>query len=268
MHQKQKELQQRFEGFLKTPNLWVENSVFSIEQYDLPEKTSTITIEIDEKQRLGKYIEQFVFYQLKQNGATLIAENIQIQKNKTTLGELDCIFKENESTIHLEIVYKFYLYDATVGNSEIEHFIGPNRKDSLLEKLNKLKEKQLPLLYSTTCKENISMLNIDWHTILQKVCFKAQLFIPFGSKVQLKILNNQCIVGFYITENQLHNFKDCKFYIPIKKDWLLTPTTHVNWIRFTEFKTTAKAFVNKKHAPLFWVKQKNGAILKLFLVWW
>ena len=44
--------------------------------------------------------------------------------------------------IHLEIVYKFYLYDNTIGTSEIDHWIGPNRNDSLREKLEKLKSKR------------------------------------------------------------------------------------------------------------------------------
>ena len=147
MPQKTKLLQKRYEGFLQTPCLWKDNTVFDLEQFKIDEKLTKINIEIDEKIRLGKYIERLVSFQLSQeNSITILCENVQIQKEKRTLGELDCILKQENTVIHLEVIYKFYLFDATVGNSEIEHFIGPNRKDSLLEKLTKLKEKQLPLL--------------------------------------------------------------------------------------------------------------------------
>ena len=67
-------------------------------------------------------------------------KNYQIQNKKTTVGELDFILQKNHSPIHLEVIYKFYLYDDTFGNSEIEHWIGPNRNDNLVKKLTKLKE--------------------------------------------------------------------------------------------------------------------------------
>jgi len=65
------------------------------------------------------------------------------------VGELDCLILRDKKPIHLEVIYKFYLYDASVGDTEIAHFIGPNRKDSLIEKLTKLQEKQLPILKQT-----------------------------------------------------------------------------------------------------------------------
>ena len=176
MHQKQRELQKHFEGFLKTPNLWSDSNIENLKQFELSDKVSKIEIYIDEKQRLGKYVEQFVFYQLKNSNVDILLENIQIQKEKRTLGELDCIIRDENRLIHLELVYKFYLFDETVGSYEIDHFIGPNRKDSLREKLIKLKEKQLPLLYSAECKEQLTYYNFDVNTIEQQVCFKAQLF--------------------------------------------------------------------------------------------
>jgi len=54
---------------------------------------------------------------------------------------------ENNKPIHLEIIYKFYLYDPSIGLTQLDHWIGPNRRDSLVKKLTKLKQKQLPLLY-------------------------------------------------------------------------------------------------------------------------
>ena len=262
--------QKRYEGFLKTPCLWKGDAVSNLSQLEIISKTDKINITIDEKLRLGKYVERLVSFELEQQeNVSILAENIQIQQDKITLGELDCLLLKNNKPIHLEIIYKFYVYDTAVGNTEIEHFIGPNRKDSLEEKLTKLKDKQLPLLHTIACKNYLSELNLQSEDIAQQVYFKAQLFVPFSKQsMQLKALNTACIVGFYINQNELNNFSDCKFYIPQKKDWLVFPHTYVNWLNFTDFKNIAQDYFEQQFSPLCWIKFKNGALKKVFLVWW
>lgn len=263
-------LQKRYEGFLKTPCLWKNKNVFNLKQFEITSTSNRIDIPIDENLRLGKYVERLVSFELaQQNDISLLAENIQIQDNKLTLGELDCLLLKNNRPIHLEIIYKFYLYDASVGNSETEYFIGPNRKDSLIEKLTKLKEKQLPLLYSDTCKPYLDKLNLNAKNITQQVYFKAQLFVPFANQnLELKTLNTDCIIGFYVKKNELHYFKSCKFYIPNKKDWLLLPHTNVNWLTFDKFQAATQDYFEQKFSTLCWMKFKSGALKKVFLVWW
>jgi hypothetical protein len=270
MQQTTKIIQKRYEGFLQTACLWIGKAVCELEQFEITPKFIKIDLEIDEKLRLGKYIERFVSYQLAQeNGIKIISENIQIQQNKITLGELDCILLKDEKPIHLEIIYKFYLFDSTIGTSEIEHFIGPNRKDSLIEKLNKLKEKQLPLLYTSECLTYLKTINIKVDDLTQQVYFKAQLFIPFSAEnIVLKKLNNACIVGFYLNRNELHQFTDCKFFIPNKKDWLLLPNQNVNWLNFHHFTEKATAYLEREFSPLCWMKKENVELHKFFLVWW
>ncbi|OEK09767.1 hypothetical protein A8C32_09645 [Flavivirga aquatica] len=263
-------IKKRYEGFLKTPCLWESNSVFNLSQFEINSKSDLIDIAIDETLRLGKYIERFVSFELKQDETiSVLAENVQIQENKRTLGELDCLLLKNKKPIHLEIIYKFYLYDASVGETEIDHFIGPNRKDSLKEKLTKLKEKQLPLLYSNTCKSYLDELNLKVENISQQVYFKAQLFVPFSNQnTQLKTLNTDCITGFYINQNGLKQFKDCKFYIPNKKDWLILPNKNVDWLNFNQFIDLTEGYFEKQFSSLLWIKYRNGELNKVFLVWW
>ena len=262
--------QKRYEGFLKTTFLWKSDAVFNLSQFEITPSPGKIDIALGDNLRLGKYVERLVSFELEQqNDISVLAENIQIQDDKITLGELDCLLLKDNKPIHLEIIYKFYLYDASVGNHEIDHFIGPNRKDSLIEKLTKLKNKQLPLLYSDTCKPYLDALNLNSKAITQQVYFKAQLFLPFSNpNIELKTLNTDCITGFYINQTELHLFKECKFYMPNKKDWLLLPHSHVEWTKFNEFKTVTKDFFEQKFSVLCWVKFKNGELKKLFLVWW
>lgn len=265
-----KNIQKRYEGFLETPSLWQKTSLFGLKSFILTPKFTKINIDIDENQRLGKYIERFVSYQLQQESdIEILAENVQIYRDKLTLGELDCVLLKGNALIHLEIVYKFYLYDERVGQNEIAHFIGPNRKDSLIEKLNKLSEKQLPLIFSQESKNHLKSVGIFTENISQQVYFKAQLFIPFSEKKpKLNVLNNECIVGFYISANQLKLVANNKFFIPSKKDWLLMPHQHVSWMSFEEFSLKATEYFLQKYAPLCWIKFNNGEMKKFFLVWW
>ena len=192
-------IQKRYEGFINTSFLWENDSIFNLTQFEINSKSIRFELAIDDNLRLGKYIERFVSFELQQqDDISILAENIQIQEGKHTLGELDCLLLMKNQPIHLEIIYKFYLYDDTVGETEIDHFIGPNRKDSLIEKLTKLKEKQLPLLYSETCKDYLDKFNLKAENIIQRVYFKAQLFVPFSSQdLELRTLNTYCIVGYF-----------------------------------------------------------------------
>lgn len=262
--------QQRFEGFLNTPVLWKSNEVYNLKQFEIGQRAVSFNATIESKLRLGKYVERFVSYQLiQEESIEMIAENVQISKNKITLGELDCLLFKNEEPIHLEIIYKFYLFDSSVGNTSLQHWIGPNRKDSLIEKLDKLKQKQLPLLYSEECQEYLQSINLKSSDISQQVYFKAQLFVPLSmnSKVDLNI-NSDCVVGYYLNSSQVTQFKNAKFYIPSKKDWLINPHTNVDWLNYTDFMTESDPYLQREFSPMCWMKSSNCELKKFFLVWW
>ncbi|MCK5816169.1 MAG: DUF1853 family protein [Flavobacteriaceae bacterium] len=202
--------------------------------------------------RLGKRVERFVGHELKQHPAiNILKENIQIQNDKITVGEIDCLLKDDETAVHLEIIYKFYLYDISVGSTELEHWIGPNRKDSLISKLTKLKEKQLPLLYNPHTKPTLDALNLKINALQQFVCFKAQLFIPYEKEVDFIELNRDCINGFHIHFKELAQFSSCKFYIPSKVNWLQEIQIQVPWLTYHQFFETVKTMVNQNRNLVF-----------------
>ena len=266
-----KDIQLQYEGFLNTPLLWESDSIFELEQLELPkEKTTIFNSSIAKNLRLGKRVERFISHQLQHNSSIkILAENIQIQNNKTTIGEIDFIIQQNNTPIHLEVMFKFYLYDETVGETELEHWIGPNRKDSLVAKLTKLKEKQLPLLYKEQTIPFLKSLNLNIETIQQQVYFKAQLFVPFQLRNHsFKLINNNCIKGFYISFNELSKFDNCKFYIPSKINWLQEIQTQINWKTYTQMLPKIETEIKNKTSPLCWLKQPNGEVYKIFIVWW
>ena len=193
-----KDTQLRFEGFLKTPTLWESTPVYELSQFKIEQKSIGIDTEVDTKQRLGKYVERFVSHQLvNTEGISLIAENIQISKDRITLGELDCLFYKNEKPIHLEVIYKFYLYDPN--KQGLHCWIGPNKKDCLVEKLEKLQQKQLPLLYSKECEKYLKSISLHSADFSQQVYFKAQLFLPLGKNPSINsLINTDCISGILL----------------------------------------------------------------------
>ena len=265
----------QFQGFLNTPNLWEGETIYGMEQLELPPMNGEISnLNADSKLRLGKLVENFVFEILNQSSSTeVIVENIQIQKEKISIGEIDCILKSLNDFVHLEIVYKFYLYDENQEGEDLYKWIGPNRKDDLIHKLTKLKEKQLPLLYRKETQKSIESFNgdlkLNYKNILQKVLFKAQLFVPI-SKLHdtFPSINNDCIKGFYIPYIELKNLIKNEFYIPNKRDWLTEPQLDIEWIDYDQFDTQILVYHNEQRSPMCWLKTPDGTMQKFFVVSW
>jgi hypothetical protein len=218
--------------------------------------------------RLGQRVERFVTCEISHlETIKILSENNQIQTEaKHTVGELDCLLLDNEQPVHLEIQFKYYLYDEALGETEIDHCIGPMRRDTLNEKLIKLKDKQLPLLYRSETKPLLERLNVEAKDFIQQLYFKAQLFVPYGKTITLKTLNPECIYGFYFKYTDLPQFKACKFYKPKKTDWLLDVTPQVNWQTYESILPELNVFKAEGYSPLVWLKFENGEIFKCFIV--
>lgn len=259
-------------GFKQTNFLWTQTPLLGLKQFYTPttnQETENICI-IEKKYRLGHLVEQFVFHELEQQqDITILAKNVQIRNEQQTIGEIDCILEKATKSIHLEIVYKFYLYDSSVGQTELEHWIGPNRKDSFIEKITKLNNKQLPLLYKPETEAILNKLDLDIESIEQHVYFKAQLFVPYKIyNSTLRVINNLCVCGYYLSYNDFITFSNHSFYIPEKLDWLVTPHKNVIWLDFDSTKKNIQTLHKQKKSPLCWSLSPEGMLQKLFIVWW
>ncbi|WP_179344958.1 DUF1853 family protein [Winogradskyella ursingii] len=261
-----------YQGFLETPLLWFDDDVFSLKQFKNDDFKIESHYQLEfQNRRLGKLTEAFTCHQLKQNrNIGWIAENLQIQNGKQTIGELDALFHYKSQTIHLEIVYKFYLFDTIQTYADpLAYWIGPNRKDTLIYKLQKLKGKQLPLLLNKYCEPYLNKFNLKAENINQYVSFKAQLFFPYQvDTIQLDSLNRSCISGFHLSFNKIETLKDFKMYMPSKLDWLIIPHNEVNWLGFDEAKLNIKKEITNQRSPMIWLKDKNNQLKKGFITFW
>lgn len=264
-------IEQHYQGFCSTPNLWFADTVLGLNQFENENDSNALQIDAQNlPKRLGKRVEHFVFNNLKQNpNITVLAENLQIQHYNQTIGELDALIVKKQQAIHLEIVYKFYLYDPLVGTTALDRWIGPNRNDSLVKKLNKLKNNQLPLLFRPETRQYLQELGLRLSEIEQQVLFKAQLFLPLGTKTpDIHCLNINCIAGSYINFQALPSLSNCKFYLPPKLDWLVQTNQDVNWLSYKNILELLHNFLTNKQSPLVWIKHPDNTLERCFIVWW
>ncbi|WP_458626524.1 DUF1853 family protein [Winogradskyella sp. PC D3.3] len=262
----------RYKGYIKTPSLFKTSYLENIDNIELSSEFETLTTNIEFKnKRLGKLVEEFVFYQLQQKPSVKwIVENLQIQQGKQTIGELDALYYQNKQPIHLEVVYKFYLYDTLKTYTDpLAYWIGPNRKDTLCYKLEKLKNKQFPLLLKEEATPLLTAYNINPIAVSQKLCFKAQLFLPHtSSTIGTEPLNANCISGCYIPFEDMSIFRHLKFYKPQKLDWLITPHNAVKWVDYNTIKIQIKEDVDSERSPLVWIKYNETKLVKYFITFW
>lgn len=233
--------------------------------------TGRFNKEVTKQLRLGKWVEEFVLFQLEQNTSVgHIIPGLQIQGSKTTIGELDVIFEYNTIPIHLEIVYKFYLYDPKLtSQNPLAHWIGPNRNDTLLFKLTKLRDQQLPLMYHPLSQQKLQEHNLNGDNIEQFVVFKAQLYTPYHMDFKMEgTLNPSCLKGQYINVKALNVLKSFQIYIPDKLEWLISPTLRVSWLDYTKAKVIILQHIHNKRSPLIWAKDHNSVIKSYFITWW
>ena len=177
-------LEDQFTGFIDTPQIFAENAFFEYPLFPtFPEavEKSLPSLEEPKTKVLGKRMEHFFHYYISHfEDFEVMAHNRQVILNKKTLGELDFLLKNthSEEILHVELIYKFYLFDPTCGTSEKDHLIGPNKRDSLNRKLERLQKRQFPLLFEPATQKLLDALKISPENVLQKMCFKAFVFLP------------------------------------------------------------------------------------------
>jgi hypothetical protein len=213
-------------------------------------------------------VEYFYRYALDMDESLqCVEQNLQFFNKKRTIGEIDFLIRLGTVIHHVELVYKFYLFDSNVGHTALEHWVGPNRKDALVNKLDKIKSVQFPLIRNSQVSQLLELKGYNVDQIEQSVCFKGQLFVPFGEFIDAAPLNQDCIVGWYLNFDSIDKFKDCMFYIPSKLNWLVAPFTSVLWISYSNAKKEIEELIKNQRSPMIWVK-RNHVIQKGFIVWW
>jgi hypothetical protein len=263
-----------YSSFFNTPPLW-SGELCGLKQFVFPE------VDIDSLERgpipsnlrLGHKIE-YIFLQLIQHSKQykVIAHNIPIRKGKESLGEIDFLLQDvvNKEFIHVELTYKFYVIPAD--SIQIERqLMGPNLRDSFHAKKERILQHQIPLLRSPEAITALQRFNIKASELLHRVCFKSQVFSPYGEpNLDLAPLNSNCISGRWISFQKFKTplFYEYRYYLPSKPEWLLDPYPGVHWHTYNEIIDLISNKLKSKISPLLWIKSSDFTIEKLFIVWW
>ena len=250
----------------------LDSSIAGLKTFDLSQLkyTKDLDFQLPTNIRLGHLAEKIVSELIKaSSNYKMLYENIQIIEDKQTIGEIDFIIEDlkSQQVIHLELAYKFYLFDPSISYKDINNWIGPNRNDSLIEKLEKLKSKQFPLLYHNSSKAEFDAIEIN--EVSQELCLLVSLFIPYEYKANINPIYENAIKGYYLnfeTFTILDNSAKT-YYLPSKKEWGLDPSENESWLEFKSIDEDLVICLNEKQAPLCWQKQ-GDSYLAFFIVWW
>ena len=191
--------QDEYQAILNAENILSGSHFANYPFFDFAQGDSSPIDKPEKELIFGKKQEYWVKRYLERHYELLLS-NHTINNDKISIGELDFLFRHNEELIHLELACKFYLYDPTLANAKLNAWIGPRRKDSLLEKLNKLKKKQFPLLHSNRMKADLSKLGYESNQFKQYLALKGILFTPYFRKEKLDLngINPKAIKGKYL----------------------------------------------------------------------
>ena len=250
----------------------IDSSITGVETFHLSElkNSSNIDFELPTNIRLGHLVERIVAQLIKaSSNFSVLYENVQIMEGKTTIGEIDFIIenKKTKQTLHLELAYKFYLLDPTISFDTMNNWIGPNRTDSLKQKVEKLNAKQFPLLHHKNAKAFFP--EIDLEKTDSSLCLLASLFIPYQYKNKINSVYAKAIKGHYFNFETFKNLNNSSksYCIPSKKEWGIDPAENENWLPFEQIESEIKKRILEKQSPLCWEKN-NNEYSAFFIVWW
>lgn len=250
----------------------LDSSITDFSTFNLSELGAITDLEfqLPDNIRLGHLAEKIVSQLIKSsNNYKLLYKNIQIKAGGDTIGEIDFIIEKlnTKQVIHLELAYKFYLFDPNISRDTINNWIGPNRKDSLNEKLEKLKKKQFPLLYHNSTRQKLNDISIE--NTSQTLCLLASLFIPYEYKGSFSPAYEKAIKGYYLNFRSFFDLDNSAktYHVPTKKEWGIDPEDNETWTNLNGVKQHIETSMAEKNALLCWQKG-NETCTSFFIVWW
>ena len=174
---------------------------------------------------LGKRFEKLIAFWLKASDRfDLIFHSLQIAGKRNTLGEVDFLLRDLHSSqlFHMEVACKFYL--GYRNSPAWDHWIGPNAKDSLQLKMDKLKL-QLSIFESTEGKAILQELRLSKpEPLLMMKGFFFHHFRVLQTHKNPKHSNRSYPAGWYAHQSEIGIFPgDSGDWILLQKNSWLSP---------------------------------------------
>ena len=144
-----------------------------------PKALNTFMEEHCRSKRLGIVFERLWQFFISADPQTeLIASNLAVYEQARTLGEFDLIYfcHRRNTPIHLELAVKFYLYTPHQNNHPFSCWLGPDSRDRLDIKVERLLQHQLPLAHTPQGRSALASLGVT--EFEQELTIQGVLFYP------------------------------------------------------------------------------------------
>lgn len=214
---------------------------FALETYWLPDVTERV-LALDQQPSslveamaackshfLGSYFETLFSYAIRHlSMLTIHLEHVQIVGQGKTLGEVDMLVETPAGDLHqFEIAIKFYLERQDLYPN---HWIGPNKNDSLLKKVTRARDHQLQILQT---EEGISAIAdvAKGRVPHSNLLIFGRLYKSLGNGQDGGEWLAQTEFGGWVRESEAVTLtaQFSKFIVLQKPHWLAFPNDNVNF---------------------------------------
>ena len=173
--------------------------------------------------RVGNYFEALVAYWLRQlPGWRLLAANHPVRQDKRTLGAYDFIVRNAERRAeHWEVAVKFYLLRGDP--TDWRNWVGPNQRDRLDKKVNRMRDHQLVLSRREVGRDALQDLEVT-DIYQQFVVLKGYFFTEWGTPSTGPVNATRHAEGRWAEVDRIpdlrHAFPDSRWVRRDKPFWL------------------------------------------------
>lgn len=191
-----------------------------VQQLDVLKKRITDPTKIKVRKRLGFYVEDLFLWLLTLHPEfELIEHSIQLINQKQTIGELDFLVYDcvERRYLHIELAVKFYLLKGD--DNGLHNWIGPNKKDRLDKKLERIIQHQLKLSNHPLLKKQLP--NVANAQFKSYMLFKGRMFHHSSSIENRSALFNKALeIDEWKRIGELTHAESRRLAVLEKVDWL------------------------------------------------
>ncbi|PYF83221.1 hypothetical protein DFP75_102315 [Marinomonas alcarazii] len=213
---------------------------FELEPYWLPDVEAQLLALDDQPQPLvdavtackshflGSYFETLFSFAIRHLSVlTVHYEHVQIVSEVRTLGEVDMLVETPEGQLHqFEIAIKFYLERQDLYP---DHWIGPNKNDSLLKKVSRARDHQLQILQTEEGKSAIAEV-AQGRTPQANLLIFGRLYSALDQGYDISSWLTQTNYGGWVRASDFMSLKSyfSNFFVLQKPHWLSSPAVNEN----------------------------------------
>ena len=173
--------------------------------------------------RVGAYFESLVESAFgATDGWSVLGANQTVKRERQTLGAFDLILRSPAGEVqHWELAVKFYL--GLPGAESMRDWLGPNQRDTLHRKVERMRSHQLPLSRWEEGRAVLRDMGVEGE-VTHRAHLKGGLFLPFERESECVLPPGGMEMGRWAEgsrfETVLLGRKESRWFSREKPDWL------------------------------------------------